>query len=103
MAGTEGGVGRPAVPGARTPDIGIKADKLGSITEGRARVLRDSCTLFQDPQLPPERGGAAVHHARERRSWSGIPRCGRRSMVAELAADQATVVRTLRVVLALAA
>ncbi len=44
MAGTEGGVGRPAVPGARTPDIGIKADKLGSITEGRARVLAETDT-----------------------------------------------------------
>ncbi len=130
----------PAVPSAGTLDIGIPEPQLKAITEGLARVLADTYTLYlkthnyhwnvTGPQFSTLHAmfmtqytemWAAIDTIAERiralgafapgsysdfarlatvREATGVPAAD--AMVAELAADQATVVRTAREVFALA-
>lgn len=130
----------PAVPSAVTLDIGIPEAQLKAITEGLARVLADTYTLYlkthnyhwnvTGPQFNTLHAmfmtqysemWAAIDTIAERiralgafapgsysdfarlatvREAAGVPPA--EAMVAELAADQATVVRTAREVFALA-
>jgi starvation-inducible DNA-binding protein len=129
-----------AKPAVETPDLGIPADRLKGITDGLARMLADTYTLYlkthnyhwnvTGPQFNTLHAmfmaqytemWAAVDVIAERlralgvfapgsysafaalatvREADGVPAAEK--MVAELAADQATVVRTARHVLALA-
>jgi starvation-inducible DNA-binding protein len=130
----------PAVPSARALDIGIPKEKLDAITQGLARVLADTYTLYlkthnyhwnvTGPQFNTLHSmfmaqytemWAAVDGIAERlralgafapgsysefaklatvKEAAGVPDA--ETMVAELAADQATVVRTMREVFAAA-
>lgn len=129
-----------AVPSAAALDIGIPAEQLKAITDGLARMLADTYTLYlkthnfhwnvTGPQFNTLHAmfmtqyseiWAAVDEIAERlralgafapgsysafaelatvREAKGVPSA--EAMVAELAADQATVVRTARAVLAVA-